>query len=103
MHHPLLDQKLPITRYASQRKSLIASKFKAFESHEVLRARVCKGSLSLLTSTGAIPSSLNPWAVFLNHNLLEGTLPQRLLGGSEQAREVVVAKALECPTCHQGQ
>eukprot|EP00971_Amphidinium_carterae_P312920 6218615-Amphidinium_carterae.1 len=39
--------------------------------------------------------------VSLNQNLLEGRIPQRLLGGSEQAQKVVSAKALECPTCEQ--
>eukprot|EP00971_Amphidinium_carterae_P314538 6251952-Amphidinium_carterae.1 len=61
----------------------------------------CKGSLRLLTSTGAIPSSLDAQLVVLNHNLLGGPLPQRLLGGSAQAEKVVIAKALECPTCQQ--
>eukprot|EP00971_Amphidinium_carterae_P137480 2724602-Amphidinium_carterae.1 len=61
----------------------------------------CKRSLSLLTSTGAIPSSLNPRVVCLSHNLLGGRIPQRLLGGSEHAQKVVIAKALECPRCQQ--
>eukprot|EP00971_Amphidinium_carterae_P349776 6491214-Amphidinium_carterae.1 len=61
------------------------------------------GTPNLLTSTGAIPSSLNPRVVFLGHNLLGGRIPQRLLGGSEQAQNVVCAKALECPTRQQGQ
>eukprot|EP00971_Amphidinium_carterae_P218387 4334795-Amphidinium_carterae.1 len=61
----------------------------------------CKGSLSLLTSTGAIPSSMNPQAVSLGHNLLGGRIPQRVLGSSEQVQKVVEANALECPTCQQ--
>eukprot|EP00971_Amphidinium_carterae_P325089 6455182-Amphidinium_carterae.1 len=52
---------------------------------------------------GAIPSSLNLEVAFLDHNLLGGPVPQRLLGGSEQTQKCVVAKALECPTCEQGQ
>eukprot|EP00971_Amphidinium_carterae_P245312 4871583-Amphidinium_carterae.1 len=63
----------------------------------------CKGSLSLLISTGAIPSSLTPQVVILNDNLLGGPIPQRLIAGSEQAQKVVSAKALECRTCQQGQ
>eukprot|EP00971_Amphidinium_carterae_P076459 1510107-Amphidinium_carterae.1 len=61
----------------------------------------CKGTLNLLTSTGAIPSSLNPQAVWLSNNLLGGPIPQRLLGSSEQAQKIIGAKALECPTCQQ--
>eukprot|EP00971_Amphidinium_carterae_P075787 1497611-Amphidinium_carterae.1 len=38
---------------------------------------------------GAIPSSLNPEVAFLGHNLLGGPIPQRLLGGSEQAQKCV--------------
>eukprot|EP00971_Amphidinium_carterae_P218382 4334703-Amphidinium_carterae.1 len=61
-----------------------------------------QGSLNLLTSTGAIPSSLNAQRVFLGHNLLGGPIPQRLLGGGEQSgQQCVVAKALECPTRQQ--
>eukprot|EP00971_Amphidinium_carterae_P272294 5403936-Amphidinium_carterae.1 len=41
--------------------------------------------------------------VTLGHNLLEGPIPQHLLGGSGQAEKLVVAEALECPTRHQGQ
>eukprot|EP00971_Amphidinium_carterae_P048015 945364-Amphidinium_carterae.1 len=51
------------------------------------RGCVCKGSLSL--STGAIPTSLSPQVVTLGHNLLGGPIPERLLGGSEQAQKVV--------------
>eukprot|EP00971_Amphidinium_carterae_P220967 4387123-Amphidinium_carterae.1 len=53
---------------------------------------------------GAIPSSLNPQLVNLGHNLLCGPIPQRLLASSEHAEQkIVVAKALESPTCQQGQ
>eukprot|EP00971_Amphidinium_carterae_P090604 1793588-Amphidinium_carterae.1 len=57
----------------------------------------------LLTSTGAIPSSLHAHMVSLGHNLLGGPIPQRLLEGSEHASKIVVAKALECRTSQQGQ
>eukprot|EP00971_Amphidinium_carterae_P008877 175031-Amphidinium_carterae.1 len=64
------------------------------------RCCVRKGSLNLLTSTGAIPSSPNPQIVFLGHTLLGGPIPQRLLG-NEQVQKIVVAQALECATCQQ--
>eukprot|EP00971_Amphidinium_carterae_P177890 3528045-Amphidinium_carterae.1 len=86
--------------------SIIYSTCKAFESHgirscesikdENFRSCVCKGAQSLLSSTGAIPSSLNAEVVFLGHNLLGGPIPRRLLGGSEKAQKLVAAKALEC-------
>eukprot|EP00971_Amphidinium_carterae_P286723 5692520-Amphidinium_carterae.1 len=60
----------------------------------------CKGSLNLLISTGAIPSSLpvDVQVVGLSHNLLGGPLPERLFKSCEKVQKCVVADTLAA--CH---
>eukprot|EP00971_Amphidinium_carterae_P283885 5636238-Amphidinium_carterae.1 len=57
--------------------------------------RISKEWLNLMLLTGAIPPSLDAQVVMLGHNLLAGSIPERLLGGRERPQKWVVANALE--------
>eukprot|EP00971_Amphidinium_carterae_P101679 2012334-Amphidinium_carterae.1 len=99
-----LFRNLPRTRlrYAASRVQTVTSwHLKGLRSCESIWELSINGHLGArnLTSTGAIPSSLNPEVVFLSHNFLGGPIPQGLLG-EQRAQKCVVAKALVCPTCY---